>query len=80
VVAAPFVLYKRPAFLDDDAPVAMSLALVAKDLGLITDFADSLGSPAPTTQAVLAEVTEAVDAGFGDRDMATLARYLLSTS
>lgn len=77
VVAAPFVLYKRPAFLDEDAPVAMSLALVAKDLGLITAFADGLGSPAPTTRAVLDEVTGAVEAGLGDRDMATLARYLL---
>lgn len=80
VVAAPFVLYKRPAFLDEDAPVAMSLALVAKDLGLITAFADSLDSPAPTTRAVLGEVTEAVEAGLGDRDMAALARYLLGAT
>ena len=34
-VGAPFVRYKRAAFLEEDQPVAMSLDLVAKDFRLI---------------------------------------------
>ena len=43
-VAAPYVGYKRAAFLDPEGtPVAFSLDLAAKDLRLITAFAESLG-------------------------------------
>ena len=47
VIAAPFVVYKRAAFLDPETPVAMSLDLVHKDLRLITGLADELGVPVP---------------------------------
>lgn len=80
VVAAPFVNYKRAAFLDASTPVAMSLALTRKDLGLITGFASVQGVPAGVAGAVLDEVAGACDAGFADQDMAALARYLQSTS
>src|SRR5690606_28029327 len=44
---APFVTYKQAAFLDPEStPPAFSLELVAKDLELITGFADRLGVPA----------------------------------
>jgi 3-hydroxyisobutyrate dehydrogenase len=76
VVAAPFVLYKREAFLDPATPVAMTLALVLKDLRLITAYADEVGSPADTAKAVRDEVSRACDAGFGDRDMARLSEFL----
>jgi 3-hydroxyisobutyrate dehydrogenase-like beta-hydroxyacid dehydrogenase len=78
VIAAPFVNYKRAAFLDAATPVAMSLALTRKDLALITDFAGQQGVPASVVGAVLGEVTEACSAGFADQDMAALARYLHS--
>jgi 3-hydroxyisobutyrate dehydrogenase len=76
VIGAPFVHYKRAAFLADDVPVAMSLDLTAKDLGLITDFADSLGLEASAARAVRAEVQAACEAGFGAADMAQLFRFL----
>ena len=76
VVAAPFVNYKRPAYLDATTPVAMSLTLTRKDMNLITDFADSLGVPAEVAAAVRDEVMQACDAGFGEQDMAALTRYL----
>lgn len=76
VVAAPFVTYKRAAFLDPQTPVAMSLALTRKDLDLITAFADEQGVPALVADAVRDEVARAVDAGLGDQDMAGLARFL----
>lgn len=76
VVAAPFVAYKRAAFLDADTPVAMSLSLTDKDLGLITGFARQQQVPALVAEAVREEVARAVAAGRGDEDMAALARYL----
>ncbi|MGD9956387.1 MAG: NAD(P)-dependent oxidoreductase [Candidatus Nanopelagicales bacterium] len=76
VVGAPFVQYKRAAFLDDSTPVAMSLDLVAKDLRLILELAASTGVPAGGTQAVLEQVEAAVEAGRGGEDMAALVRFL----
>jgi len=74
VVGAPFVQYKRPAFLDPSTPVAMSLSLVEKDLRLITEHARAHGEAAPVTEVALASVRRAVEAGMGDRDMADLSR------
>ncbi len=80
VVGAPFVRYKRPAFLDPATPTAMSLALVAKDLGLITEHARHLGAAVPVTQQTRIRVLDAVDAGWGDRDMADLSRFPVDES
>jgi 3-hydroxyisobutyrate dehydrogenase-like beta-hydroxyacid dehydrogenase len=76
VVGAPFVAYKRAAFLDPGTPVAMSLDLVLKDLGLITALAADHGVPCDVTQAARTTVQGACDAGFGGRDMAELSRFL----
>ena len=44
--AAPFVLYKRPAFEDpDNAPLTFTLDLMAKDLDLILSLASEVGAP-----------------------------------
>ncbi|MEV6848107.1 NAD(P)-dependent oxidoreductase [Actinoplanes sp. NPDC051411] len=75
VVGAPYVKYKRAAFLDENAPVAMSLGLVAKDLGLICDLAAAVGSPVPVTGAVLSRVRQACAAGLDAADMAALSRF-----
>lgn len=74
-IGAPFVHYKRAAFLDEDQPVAMSLSLVAKDLRLITQLADRQGVPVPVSQATRRVVDAAVEAGFGSKDMAALRRF-----
>jgi 3-hydroxyisobutyrate dehydrogenase/2-hydroxy-3-oxopropionate reductase len=79
-VAAPFVQYKREAYVDpDSAPVAFALDLVAKDLRLIGDLAGAVGARMPQLAANAAAVDEAVAAGFGDRDMSTLAQHLRSS-
>lgn len=77
-VGAPFVRYKRAAFLEADQPVAMSLALVAKDLGLIADLAAAQGREVPVTRAARGVVDAAVAAGHGPQDMADLRAYLAS--
>lgn len=76
VVGAPFVKYKRQAFLDPEAPVAMSLELVMKDLHLITGYAHELSVPTEVTTAAQSVVAAACAAGFGVRDMASLNRFL----
>lgn len=75
--AAPFVGYKRAAFENpDEAPVAFSLDLVAKDLRLILELADRVGAAMPAAQAASSAAAEAVSHGFGDSDMSSMARYL----
>jgi len=76
VVAAPYVKYKRPAFVGTDAPVAMSLQLVQKDFGLIAELAAEVSAPIAGTRAVAELVAKAVSAGFGAEDMAALSRHL----
>ena len=78
VVGAPYVHYKRAAFLDPDTPVAMSLTLVAKDLRLITDFARDHDVAVPVTETTKATVDAAVDAGLGPADMTRLSRFTRS--
>ena len=52
-VGAPFVQYKRAAFLTpDDAPVAFSLDLVAKDLDLAAALAAAVGAPVAQLPAI----------------------------
>ena len=80
VIAAPFVVYKRAAYLDPQTPVAMSLALTAKDLGLITGLAREEGVRTLVADAVRAEVQGACAAGWGESDMAALHRYLASAT
>jgi 3-hydroxyisobutyrate dehydrogenase-like beta-hydroxyacid dehydrogenase len=76
VVGAPFVIYKRAAFLDPATPVAMSLDLVLKDLGLVTGLAADVGAPVTVTQAALDVVLEAGRSGYGAQDMASLSRAI----
>lgn len=79
-VAAPFVQYKRQSYVDPDAaPVAFALDLVAKDLRLIAELADSVGARMPQLAANRAAVAEAVEQGLGGKDMSALAQLLRST-
>jgi 3-hydroxyisobutyrate dehydrogenase-like beta-hydroxyacid dehydrogenase len=75
VVGAPFVRYKRAAFLDPATSVAMSLDLVLKDLDLITQLADDLQVRHELTVAVRHTVAAACLAGLGPQDMADLSRF-----
>lgn len=74
---APFVGYKRAAFLDPDAtPVAFALELAEKDLRLISELADSVGLDATQLRANV-ELTRAASAAVGaDRDFSAVATYL----
>jgi 3-hydroxyisobutyrate dehydrogenase-like beta-hydroxyacid dehydrogenase len=76
-VAAPYVKYKRPAFVDpDSAAVVFSLALVAKDYDLIAGLAERVGLSMPQADVTRALVESAVAGGLGEADMAALAEHL----
>lgn len=74
---APFLQYKRAAYLNpDSAPVAFSLDLVAKDLNLITGLGKQSGVPMPIAEAGLSMTNAAIASGLGDNDMSALAIFL----
>lgn len=75
VVAAPYVRYKRAAFLEPATPVAMSLDLVRKDLRLIAELAADMGVAIAVTTAAEVVVDAACKAGHGSEDMAALSRF-----
>ena len=74
---APFVGYKRAAFLDPDGtPPVFALELAEKDLRLITTFADSLGVPVPQARVNLDVIRSASDDGQPDADFSAVAVHL----
>ncbi|MGH2416692.1 MAG: NAD(P)-dependent oxidoreductase [Candidatus Limnocylindria bacterium] len=74
---APYVGYKRAAFLDPDGtPVAFALDLADKDLRLILELADHLGAPMPQTR-VNRDLIIAASSRFGpSRDASLVASHL----
>jgi 3-hydroxyisobutyrate dehydrogenase/2-hydroxy-3-oxopropionate reductase len=76
-VGAPFVRYKRDAFLHPDtAAVAFSLDLAAKDLDLAHGLASAVGARTDQADANRRLVDEAVSAGMGARDLSAVADFL----
>jgi 3-hydroxyisobutyrate dehydrogenase-like beta-hydroxyacid dehydrogenase len=75
--AAPFVLYKRPAFEDPDrAPLTFTLDLMAKDLDLILSLAKSVDAPMDQAERNREIVDRALSTGFAGRDMSAVADFL----
>lgn len=78
---APFVEYKREAYeRPEEAPVAFSLDLVAKDLELITALGSKVGAPMDQASTGLEIVRRAIDSGMADRDLSAIAVYLREVS
>jgi 3-hydroxyisobutyrate dehydrogenase-like beta-hydroxyacid dehydrogenase len=76
-VAAPFVAYKREAFLHPErTPVAFALDLVAKDLDLAAALARRVDAPVVQLATNRDLVRQAVEAGLGARDLSALAVHL----
>jgi 3-hydroxyisobutyrate dehydrogenase-like beta-hydroxyacid dehydrogenase len=80
---APYVGYKRAAFLEPDTtPVGFALDLAAKDLRLIRDLADAVGLRLPQARVDL-EVIEAAAGSAaigGNRDFSTVANHLRASA
>lgn len=73
-VAAPYVLYKRDAFLHPhETPVGFTVDLLSKDLSLILSLADSVGVALAAVSATAEVVEQARGLGLGEADMARVA-------
>ncbi len=76
-VAAPYVGYKRTAFLDPDGtPVAFAADLAAKDLRLIAELADAVELAMPQATTNLAVIEAVIAAGDGGLDFSAVATHL----
>lgn len=76
-VGAPYVGYKRAAFLDPEGtPVGMSLALAEKDLRLISAFARATGAALPQADINLDQVRAAERTVGEGADMSAVASHL----
>lgn len=74
---APFVGYKRAAFLEPNTtPVAFALDLAAKDMRLIAELAREVGVPMPQAITNLEAISAASTGGRGDQDFSTVAEHL----
>jgi 3-hydroxyisobutyrate dehydrogenase-like beta-hydroxyacid dehydrogenase len=79
VLASPFLLYKRGAFLDRDTePVAFTPELMRKDLSLAEELADDLGVALPAAAAAAEVLDEAIRHGLDQADLASVLRVLQS--
>jgi len=77
VLASPFLLYKRGAFLHPDKePVAFTTALMRKDASLALDLAARLRVRLPAAAAAAGVLEEAVGRGLADADMASVITLL----
>lgn len=77
VLASPFVLYKRGAFLHPDTePVAFTAGLMRKDLALVDDLASRLDVRIPVARAATSILEEALEHGLAEADMASVLRLL----
>ncbi len=76
-VGAPFVGYKRAAFIDPEGtPVGFSLALAEKDLRLIARQAAASGVAMPQATANLDLIQDAERSVGGDADFSMVASHL----
>jgi len=81
VLASPFVLYKRGAFLHPETePVAFTTDLMHKDTKLAAALADNHGVRMPALRAAAAVLEEAAERGLGDADMASVLSVLTTTN
>jgi 3-hydroxyisobutyrate dehydrogenase-like beta-hydroxyacid dehydrogenase len=76
-IAAPFVHYRRHAFLKPgEVPVGLSLDLARKDLDLIESLAREVHIPMPQTAENRRTIESAVNEGLGSEDVTAIAEHL----
>jgi 3-hydroxyisobutyrate dehydrogenase/2-hydroxy-3-oxopropionate reductase len=80
VLANTFLSYKRDAFTDPDhTAVAFDLATATKDLTLAFDATRHAHLPVSLIERTLQLHRQALDDGYGDRDMAAMAAWFSRT-
>lgn len=79
-IGSPFVAYKTGPLIDRDYTATFSTALMAKDLGLVLDAADTALVTLPVTALLADQLRAAQDFGLGDLDMLALLPVLQDRS
>ncbi len=75
--AAPVLHYRRPLYEDLEAhPVSFALDLAKKDVRLALELAQSLNAPLKQAQTNFDMLSQASEAGYGQKDMAALLEFL----
>jgi 3-hydroxyisobutyrate dehydrogenase-like beta-hydroxyacid dehydrogenase len=75
-----FLDYKQPSFVDlENTPVAFDLRTATKDLGLAFTASKDAGLSASVVGRALELHQQALEDGFGDRDMAAMAAWFAAT-
>ncbi|TRD15572.1 NAD(P)-dependent oxidoreductase [Palleronia caenipelagi] len=74
---APMLRYRRPLYLDETAhDVTFTVALAEKDMAVTAALAERLGVAMPQGRVTLEKLSEAVAAGFAERDMAAMLNFM----
>lgn len=71
---------KVPVLLQENTEVAFTVSAAHKDLNVIRETARALGVPVPCASGAAAAYGIAADAGWGDKDVADLASFLMARS
>jgi 3-hydroxyisobutyrate dehydrogenase-like beta-hydroxyacid dehydrogenase len=76
-IGAPVVQYRRNVFEDPrSAPVTFTVDLATKDLSLVLELAEQVGTAMPQAESTLAMMQATSASGLGAHDMAEVATYL----
>lgn len=71
-LGAPYAQVKGKLMIEEDFPTSFSAKLARKDTGLVLDAAAARGLRLALAEAVAARFDEAINAGYGEEDMAAI--------
>jgi 3-hydroxyisobutyrate dehydrogenase len=75
--ASPALKGRLPVVLGETDDVGFPVSGVVKDLGVVRDYARHIDLTIPAMQAALESFEDAAQAGFADRDLATMVKRAL---
>ena len=70
----PYAQLKGNMMIEGDFPTSFSARLARKDAGLVLGAAEAHNLPMPVAEAIAARFDEAIQAGYGEEDMAAVYR------
>ena len=70
----PYAQLKGNMMIEEDFPTSFSARLARKDAGLVLGAAEAHNLPMPVAEAIAARFDEAIQAGYGEEDMAAVYR------
>ncbi|HZY56955.1 MAG TPA: NAD(P)-dependent oxidoreductase [Rubrobacteraceae bacterium] len=71
-LGAPYAQMKGQMMIDEEFPTSFSVDLARKDADLVLESAQAHDLRLPIAEAVTARFEEAIDAGYGEEDMAAI--------